>query len=441
MTAWEGWVRIGFLLPLLLLMPGVVAADEDRDADLVAALSAFFLEDDPEARAAEGLAIATRWPDARRVAAAIPRAKRWTEDEPGGDMVAWKRATRDGVEHTIYANVPEGYDPKRAWPVLIWLHGGVRRNTDEAGLFGLRALSDASDEEGFILVCPSTQRGAAWWTPNGVDLVRGALRDAAKRWRIDGNRVAVAGFSDGGSGCWHLLTHDPEPYACFMPLMGHPGITRMSGGPHFATNVRSRPVLAVTGGKDRLLPSARAKPMFEELREAGCDFEWLDLPEAEHLLNEAVPLAWKRMRSFWKAHPRKARPAVAWETALPDREGRLDWVEILEVERDDEPAPLPKSARARRLRALGYGLPSGRLEARVAGSNLIEVRTRNVKRFKLHLAAGMTGIDLGRPLKVVVDGHVRFEGRATLDVGYALTEAVRRGPGAPAYVGAVVVEP
>jgi hypothetical protein len=240
--------------------------------------------------------------------------------------------------------------------VLIWLHGGVSRDEDGGGAYGIQYLGETADEEGFLLLSPSSQKGAEWWTPNGVALVRGALEDLARRWRVDSDRVAVAGFSDGASGCFHLLAHDPEPYACFLPLMAHPGVTRLAGGPSFAANVASRPVFAVNGGQDTLYPSSRIRPMMDELRAAGCDLVWTDLPEAGHRVTDVLPDLWPRLRDFWKARWRQPHvKRLAWETAVPEREGRFEAIEILVVDpeahsaRDLEEGVLPDPAGRPRL--------------------------------------------------------------------------------------------
>ncbi len=527
-------LSLALLLVCLVVPPGR-AEEEVPSKGLVPALEAFFAEADDERRAALGVALATNHADTKAVAEAAATVRRWRATGEPDTVTTWKRSTADGVAHTIYASIPPGYDPAKAWPVLIWLHGAVSRPTDGAGASAMRVLGETADEEGFILLAPSTQRGAEWWTPNGVALIRGALRDLARGWHVDADRVAVTGFSDGASGCFHLLAHDPEPYCCFMPLMAHPGVTRLSGGPCFAANVRSRPVRAFSGAKDTLYPSVRIKPMIEELKAAGCLIEWTDLPEGGHRINSVLPEHWATLRSFWRGHPRvPLATRVQWETAVPRSEGRFGWIEILSV---DSAAPSAKGAQEARLpdptgrpklgvrldrafkgsglrlehveaasaageagfkagdvllsvdgrtldgekamgvlvnalatmtnrdgvfkvrrgaqtltlqtrprvakaaddqrpKALGYGLPSGRLDATLGKDNRIDVTTRHVRRFKLHLADGM--LDLAKPVKVYVNGVLTFNGKATGDTGYVLQQAARQ-IGGPAYRAFIVI--
>jgi len=554
-------MRFCLSLAAALLLAGSVALADDAPAQappkkapakaspgkaapadaLTTALRAFFAEPDAGKRAAAGLGIAMQHPDARAVAAAIPLARTWPTGVKTHDVIRWKSKTADGVEHSIFAAIPEAYDAKKAWPVLIWLHGAVSRPVDGGGISGLRTMAQVAEEEGFLLLAPSAQAGSAWWTPNGVALVHDALDELKRRFHVDADRVAVAGFSDGASGCFHLLAHDPEPYACFLALMAHPGVTRMAGGPSFVANVRSRPVFAVNGGQDTLYPSPQIKPLIDQLKAAGCDLTWLALPEAGHRIADVLPEHWDKVRDFWHAHPRKPLAKhIAWETALPEREGRFGWVEILGV---DAKAPSAKGAAAavlpdpagrpvlgvridtafagpglkisrveegsaaedagfevgdvilavdgtdlgdamqsRRVLAKslpamaaakkagvfrvqrgedevdltclpraagmgkvkrpadrGYGLPSGRIEARVMKGNRIDVTTWHVGRFRLHLADGL--VDLTAPLHVYVNGALKFEGLARGTTGYVLDEAVRGGPGAPLFRASLLLRP
>ncbi len=515
-------------------------AEPKAAAGLAGLLKAFFAETDDAKRAGAGMALAMQHPDPKAVAAAIPAARTWPADAKKGDVIRWKRSTADGKEHSIFLAIPEAYDAKKAWPVLVYLHGGVSRPVDGSGLSGIQGLGKLANQEGFLLLSPSAEAGSEWWTPNGVALVRGSLDDLKRRYHVDADRVALTGFSDGASGCFHILTHDPEPYCCFLPLMAYPALTRLAGGPSFSVNVRQRPVFAINGGKDTLYPSAQIKPQIDDLKQAGCDITWLDLPEAGHRRTDVFPDHWDKLRDFWQAHPRKALPKqIAWETALPQTEGRFAWVEVLSIDPKAPSAPgtkaailpdpagrpvlgirivrtypgpglkienveddsaadeagmevgdiivavqgtelkdprhsmgvlqkelpamaaakkagtfkikrgeeelklecLPRPAGSRNIprpKELGYDLPSGRVEARVEG-NTIHVTTRHVGSFKLHLADGL--VDLAKPVKVLVNGAVQFEGLAKGSTGYVLQEAVRGGAGAPLYRAFVVVKP
>ncbi|MFV1959664.1 MAG: hypothetical protein ACC662_09675, partial [Planctomycetota bacterium] len=257
-----------------------------------------------------------------------------------GEVVDWEQASADGKTHTVFAYAPKEYTPEKAWPLLVWLHGGVSRPSDGGGKSGVAMFKDEADRAGFLVLSPSAQPEALWWTPAGLDLLRGSLREMARRYRIDPARVALSGFSDGGSGCFYVLAHDPTAYACFLPMMGNPIVGRIYGGPTWSSNVSSRPVYAVNGGKDPLYPAARMAPIMDELRDAGCDLTWIEEPESGH---EPSFLAqrWNEMHDWWLEHTRDALPKrITWATSVPHVDGRFAWVEIVSLDEKADAAEI-----------------------------------------------------------------------------------------------------
>ena len=326
-------------LVLLFSLACALPIRAEETPSLATDLGAFLAEADATKRTALGFSIAARWPDAAVVAKALPAARTYG-DAAKGEIIHWDLRSRAGTEHMVFAYVPASYSPATPMPVLVWLHGAVGMEQPRRGLGGVRGFQDVAEEEGFLVLGPSSRRGVEWWTPAGVALVRDALADLARTYHIDGNRVALAGFSDGASGAMHIHAHDPDPYAVFLPMMPHPLISRLAGGPAFRANVRARPMLAISGGRDRLYPSARVKPTFEELKAAGADLEWKDLPDADHAMADVLPEQWEHLRRLWKERPRRSLPAsIAWESAAPELDGRHDWVEIVEVDPKAPSAP------------------------------------------------------------------------------------------------------
>ena len=296
---------------------------------LVAAAKAWLEAEDDAGRALAAFGLLGK--SHAEVQAALTKARVYPEasgEGAAGKAVRWKVEGPGKKDYTAFAAVPKSYDPAKAWPVLVYLHGGVSREADGGGVIGLRLLGGEANERGFLLVCPSTQRGAEWWTPAGVKLIHDALHQAKQRWHIDPNRIAVTGFSDGASGCFHLLQHDPDTWCCFLAFMGHPGLTRGMGGPAFRGAVSSRPVFAVNGGKDELYPSERMKPLIDQMKAAGADIKWRDIPEATHSPGHVAGV-WEDAYTFWTEHPRTAAKRTQLVSAVP---ARLDAVEIVRID-------------------------------------------------------------------------------------------------------------
>ena len=329
------WRSIGWIaLPLLLV--GLVSAAHAEDAKtstLLDDVSAWARAATDDERGVPALQIVARAPKAEDLVAALNQAMAPNADSPKGEVVTWKHTRPDGTEHSIFAQAPSSYDPARPLPLLVWLHGAVSRGPDGGGQSGLRLWSEVADEQGFLLLCPSGRPGAVWWDPAGRSLLRAALVEMGRRYAVDRQRIAIGGFSDGGSACYHLLVADPTPYCCFFALSGHPLVARMFGGPTHTANLAARPVFATHGSEDTLYPTARMQPLVEALQAKGARIDWQNLEGKGHNWDAVRPLT-EALLTYWRKHTRgTAAPAeVAWQTALPEAYGRLEWIEIEAVD-------------------------------------------------------------------------------------------------------------
>jgi phospholipase/carboxylesterase len=111
--------------------------------------------------------------------------------EPG-EHVLGLGGERDGV---LY--VPKGFDPKRSTPLAVVLHGAGRSAQNMAYTFPI------ADELGLLVITPDS-RGRTWDVLLGgfgpdVEFIDRALEYAFARCTVDPSRLAIAGFSDGGS--------------------------------------------------------------------------------------------------------------------------------------------------------------------------------------------------------------------------------------------------
>jgi phospholipase/carboxylesterase len=115
---------------------------------------------------------------------------------PSAPATAGARGLRRIGRGTLY--VPESYDPRRASPLIVVLHGA---GGEPEGMMSL--LRPHADRTGAIVFAPKSI-GATWDVIHatlGPDVERldDAMADVFARYLIDPKRVAVSGFSDGAS--------------------------------------------------------------------------------------------------------------------------------------------------------------------------------------------------------------------------------------------------
>ena len=113
--------------------------------------------------------------------------------------------------------IPEGLDlagPKPV-PMWIWLHGRGDTSTDLPFLYGKLTAKKPGQFQpaGSIVIHPFGRYCNGWKSAGETDVFE-ARDDAKSRFPVDENRIALAGFSMGGAGAWHLGAHFADQWAC-----------------------------------------------------------------------------------------------------------------------------------------------------------------------------------------------------------------------------------
>jgi phospholipase/carboxylesterase len=209
------------------------------------------------------------------------------------------------------AHIPAGDGP---FPAVLLIHGWGASAHDLIGLAPM--LHDGQA----IVLCPQGEvrvplGGGAWgygWFPlragqpvdreafrQAADSLRELLAQAEERYPIDRRRVAVAGFSQGGTMAFDLALRDPELVA---------GLAALSTWlpPELAADLppseaRSNfPVLVIHGTEDPLVSIERARETRELLRSLGVALTYREFEMAHEIRPEALRVVqrWLEERVF-----------------------------------------------------------------------------------------------------------------------------------------------
>jgi predicted peptidase len=128
-----------------------------------------------------------------------------------------------GTAHRIAVRVPDDYDPARAWPLVVFLHGSGECGTDgvrqtQVGL--LPAVNARPDLWPCVVLMPQKPSSDEEWEEH-EDLVLAAIADVRAQWNIDPARIALTGLSQGGHGTWLIGSRHPELFSCLAPVCGY----------------------------------------------------------------------------------------------------------------------------------------------------------------------------------------------------------------------------
>ena len=206
---------------------------------------------------------------------------------PGLHNLKLRIGDEPAIRYAIY--IPGNYSPTTPVPLILALHFGVRGgNAVGAGRDVVQILiGPALAELGAIIVAPDSLRGD-WSSPENENAVKALLDMALADYSIDKKRVAVTGFSMGGTGSWHIAEKFPERFSAAIPVAGRP--------PASASGWRL-PVLAIHSRDDQVAPFDPTRARIAELQKAGVNAKLIPLTGITHYethrfiaaLQQAVP--------------------------------------------------------------------------------------------------------------------------------------------------------
>jgi hypothetical protein len=316
-------------------------------------------------------------------------------------------------------NVPDTYDPARAYQVRVQLHGGVmmRETGEPRAARGVRGGGTGRGGSGPLLgaeqiyVMPTAWRDAPWWSRAQLENLAAILDSVKRTYNVDENHVALAGVSDGATAAFYVSMRETTPFSSFLPLNGFLMVLANGrldvDGDLFPTNLLNKPLFVVNGGQDPLYPIRAVQPYVEHLKRSGVDLEYHPQPASGHDTSW-----WPEVRdsfeAFVRGHPRDPLPArLTWEAADRQTPSRAHWLVIDRV----APTAAPKLApdlnvfsgegpnRGREL--FGHQRPSGRVDLVRAG-NTVRLTTRGVAGLTLLLSPD--AFDFSKRVVVIANG-------------------------------------
>jgi hypothetical protein len=155
-----------------------------------------------------------------RERAAQLRAKQTPWLSASGLIVRGYRSKIDGSIQPYGLVIPETVANSRAeTPLMVWLLGRGEKRTELAFLAEREAGPPQLTPRNTLALVPYGRFCNATKFAGEADVFE-ALAAVRAHYRVDANRIAVAGFSMGGGSAWHLATHYPGLWAAASPGAG-----------------------------------------------------------------------------------------------------------------------------------------------------------------------------------------------------------------------------
>jgi predicted esterase len=274
---------------------------------------------------------------------------------------------------------PDEYDPKKPWPIVI----SYQDNPDRTKLGG----------RGYFLL-RSIQKGY----PRGLVAVRNKtrsyLKDVAADFRIDPFRVYATGFSYGGHTDLTMAWQHPHWFAAIAPVCSD---LRGEQAPN-VKYLKNVPTLLLHGDHDSFLRTG--KIVHQYMVDAGCPVEFRTYAGGHNpgpVFRGDVGV----LTDFFAKHVMNPFPKIVSHVVTHKRYSRAFWVN----------AKLTKDA---------AGMV-GTVEVRVRDAKRIEIDA-NEQIAALTLDLNDKLVDMGKPVIVVADGKVLYQGKPSAELQIRLRE-------------------
>jgi len=198
-----------------------------------------------------------------------------------------------GLSLRYVISLPQNYSTSNPVPLVLALHYGGSPNGAAQGVL-LTLVQPALADLGAIIIAPESL-GGGWNTANNERGVNALLEAVQATYRIDPKKIAVTGYSMGGTGVWFFAGKYPERFSAAVPVAGMP--------PASAENWTT-PVFAVHSRADEVMPIGPTETRMAQLKKAGVRTEFVALTGISHYetqrfvdgLRRSVP--W--LREIWK---------------------------------------------------------------------------------------------------------------------------------------------
>lgn len=215
-------------------------------------------------------------------------------------LVARTYVDSHGAKMPYRLFIPRGYDPRRSYPLIVFLHGGAGNGTDnlqqiiEGNTNGSHVwISDNVQREhpAFVLA-PQAPDDATWGGPEAPDLSPAArmmleiVASLGHEFKIDRSRLYLTGQSLGGFGTWDVIIRRPDIFAAAVPLCGS-GIVkefpfRTVYAPADFERIKDLPIWVFQGTDDTTVPPNGPRQTVAALRKVGSKIRYTEYPGVGH---------------------------------------------------------------------------------------------------------------------------------------------------------------
>jgi len=215
----------------------------------------------------------------------------------------FKSAQGEALPYRLF--IPQNYDRKKKYPLVVYLHGGGGVGDDnlkqiQGGngyLIDFFTQAESQKQYPAFVVAPQSA-GDGWierpfLKPSAarqLRLVVDLIDDLRRSYSIDDSRLYVAGQSLGGFGTFAIVAEFPKLFAAGVPLCGGADESKV-------LSIIKTPLWVFHGEKDAAVPVDFSRRIVAAIKKAGGNVKYTEYPGAGHniwlkVVKEPELLSW-----------------------------------------------------------------------------------------------------------------------------------------------------
>ncbi len=198
---------------------------------------------------------------------------------------------------------PKNYNPKKSYPLVLFLHGSGERGTDNGKQLkngGQWLVDNLREKHPAIAIVPQCPENDYWAhvkrevLPKGspmmlkftfykdstanesLKLVMALLEETQKTMKIDSKRIYVGGLSMGGLGTYELLTREPNKFAAALIICGAVNLD------WFTEHNKKTPMWLFHGAIDQVVSVDYAREAYKRLNDGKREIKYTEYPNVNH---------------------------------------------------------------------------------------------------------------------------------------------------------------
>ncbi len=171
----------------------------------------------------------------------------------------------NNIQEPYLVRVPKGYDPSRAMPVVVFLHGAILAKDSfqyKDPAIAAEPVFSAADTLNAIVVFPFARQDFKWVNQPAVfENIINIVQQVEATYNVDKKKIFIGGISMGGIATFWFINNKPDIFAGFYTFSA---VLRTSDDIKFSNLTASKPLYSINAKDDPVFSYKEMEQTFQQ---------------------------------------------------------------------------------------------------------------------------------------------------------------------------------